>query len=159
MEKTIVIYFSATGATKRMAEKIAATIGADIFEIEPAIKYTDDDLKWPSRSNRSFLEMKNRAYRPPVSNRLENIDEYDRIILGFPVWYFTAPTVVNTFIEENDFTGKDVYVFVTSGVTNADKSLKDLRKLYPNINFVKGKRFNGSFYAKEILEWLDTYTV
>lgn len=157
MSKTLVAYFSATGATKRLAEKIAKTLDADLFAIEPAIEYTFEDLKWPSRDNRSCIEMKNRKYRPRVLKRLGNIDSYDIVFLGFPVWYYTAPTIINSFIEENDLSGKDVYVFVTSGVNTANKSLKDLRKAYPEINFVGGKRFNGAFYQREVHNWLSEY--
>ena len=154
MGKTLVAYFSASGATKRLAEKISDTLEADIFEIEPVAKYTYDDLKWPSRNNRAFKEMKNKNYRPCVVSKLDNADDYDRVFLGFPVWYYTAPTIVNTFLEENDLSGKDTYVFVTSGVTSVDKSFKDLKKAYPNINFVSGRRFNGGFYPREVWNWL-----
>ena len=132
MGKILVSYFSATGATKRLAQKIAGVLDADIFEIEPEVKYTNEDLRWPSRNNRSCIEMKNKRFRPLVSNKLDNSEEYDEILIGFPVWYDTAPTIVNTFIEENDLDGKVAYVFVTSGVTSVDKSFKDLKKMYPN---------------------------
>lgn len=154
MGKILVCYFSATGATKRLAERIAGLLKADIFEIEPVIKYTNEDLKWPSRTNRSCEEMKNKRFRPLIVNKLENSDEYDTLLIGFPVWYYTAPTIINTFIEENNLKGKKVYVFVTSGATSVDKSFKDLKRMYPEINFVSGKRFNGSFYTKEVLDWV-----
>lgn len=159
MGKTLVTYFSATGATKRLAEKIANTLRADVFEIEPVIKYTEEDLRWPSRNNRACVEMKNRDFRPLVSNRLNNADEYDTIFIGFPVWYYTAPTIINTFIEENNLVGKEIYVFVTSGVNSVDKSLNDLKKAYPNISFVSGKRFSGAFYEKEVYNWLNESAV
>lgn len=154
MGKILVCYFSATGATKRLAERIAGLLKADIFEIEPVIKYTNEDLKWPSRTNRSCEEMKNKRFRPLIVNKLENSDEYDTLLIGFPIWYYTAPTIINTFIEENNLKGKKVYVFVTSGATSVDKSFKDLKRMYPEINFVSGKRFNGSFYTKEVLDWV-----
>lgn len=154
MSKILVCYFSATGATKRLAERIAGVLRADIFEIEPVVKYTSDDLKWPSRDNRSCQEMKNKKFRPLVLNKLDNADEYNTIVIGFPVWYFTAPTIINSFIEENNLNGKKAYVFVTSGATSVDKSFRDLKKAYPSISFVSGKRFNGSFYNKEILDWV-----
>ncbi|MBR3002553.1 MAG: flavodoxin [Clostridia bacterium] len=155
MNKTLVAYFSATGATKRLAERIAKTLEADIFEIKPAVEYTYEDLKWPSRDNRSCIEMKNKKFRPGVLNKLENSAEYDEIFLGFPVWYYTAPTIVNTFIEENNLEGKDIYIFVTSGVTSVERSLKDLKKTYPNISFISGKRFHGRFYEREVFNWLN----
>ena len=154
MGKILVCYFSATGATKRLAEKIADVLNADIFEIEPVVKYTNDDLRWPSRDNRSCKEMKNKRFRPLVLNKLENSEDYDTVLIGFPVWYFTAPTIINSFIEENNLRGKKAYVFVTSGATTVDKSFRDLKKAYPEVGFVSGKRFNGSFYSREVLEWV-----
>lgn len=155
MGKTLVAYFSATGATGRLAERIADTLNADLFQIEPAAKYTYEDLRWPSRNNRSCLEMKNKSYRPQVMNTPDNMEEYDTVFLGFPVWYYTAPTIINTFIEGNNFEGKNTYVFVTSGVNSVDRSLKDLKRAYPNINFVSGKRFSGAFYPKEVFKWIN----
>lgn len=154
MSKVLVSYFSATGATKRLAEKIAGVLHADIFEIQPEIKYTPEDIRWPSRTNRSCVEMKNKKFRPLISNKLDNTNDYDTIFLGFPVWYYTAPTIINTFIEENHLEGKKAYVFVTSGVTSVDKSLKDLKKAYPSISFVSGKRFSGTFREKDVLNWV-----
>lgn len=155
MSKELVAYFSATGATKRLAQKIAKTLDADIFEIEPTVSYTEEDLKWPSRNNRSCIEMKNKRFRPLVSNKIDKIEEYDSIFLGFPIWYYTAPTIINTFIEENNLMGKPIYVFVTSGVNSVDKSFKDLQRKYPNINFISGKRFSGAYYEKELFNWLE----
>lgn len=155
MKNVLVVYFSATGATMRLAEKIAETLDADIFEIKPVVKYTNEDLKWPSKDNRSFIEMKNKNFRPRVLNKLKNVDDYDTIFLGFPIWYDTAPTIVNTFIEENNLVGKDAYVFATSGATGVDKSLKDLRNAYPYMTFISGKRFNGKFYPKDFLNWIN----
>ena len=151
MKKFLVSYFSATGATKRLAERLAKALYADLFEIEPEVKYTESDLVWPSKTNRAYREMRNKNFRPLVARKLENIDDYDSILLGFPIWYNTAPTIINTFLEENDLSGKNVYLFVTSGATKVDKSLKDLRSMYPNINFIGGKRFHGSFMPNELL--------
>ena len=158
MGKILVCYFSATGATKRLAEKISGVLHADIFEIEPVVKYTKDDLKWPSKNNRSCMEMKNKKFRPLVLNKVENSDQYDVVVIGFPIWYFTAPTIINSFIEENNLLGKRVYIFATSGATTVDKSVRDLKRTYPEIEFVSGKRFNGSFYKKEILDWVKWYS-
>ena len=154
MSKTLVAYFSATGATKRLAQKLSKLLHADIFEIEPEVKYTEEDLRWPDKGNRACMEMKNKRFRPLVLNKLEDVSKYDKVLLGFPVWYYTAPTIINTFLEENNLNGKDVYLFITSGATPVDKSLKDLRKSYPNVNFISGKRFNGSFMDEDVLEWV-----
>ncbi|MBQ3408547.1 MAG: flavodoxin [Clostridia bacterium] len=154
MDKILVTYFSATGATKRLAEKIAGILYADIFEIKPEITYTEEDLKWPSRTNRSFMEMRNKRFRPLIKNKLGNVGDYNIVFLGFPVWYNTAPSIINSFIEENNLTGKDVYIFVTSGAHTADKSIRDLQKTYKNINFISAKRFSGRFREKDFLEWV-----
>ena len=154
MGKTLVSYFSATGATKRLAEKIADTLDADIFEIEPVNKYTNEDLKWPSRDNRSCMEMKSKRFRPLVSKKLKNTEEYDTIFLGFPVWYYTAPTIINTFIEENDLSNKKIYIFVTSGSSTVDGSLNDLRNTYTELDVVGGKRFTKETTEEEIKDFI-----
>lgn len=155
MGKILVAYFSATGATMRLAEKISKMIDGDLFEIEPVVKYSETDLKWPSKMSRSALEMKDKDYRPAVVNKVKDIDQYDKILLGFPIWYNTAPTIVNTFIEQNNLLGKDVYIFVTSGAHTFENSIKDLQKSYPMIHFINGKRFNGSFPKKDVFEWIN----
>ena len=154
MSRVLVCYFSATGATKRLAERIAGVLKASIFEIEPTVKYTTEDLKWPSRTNRSCMEMRNKRFRPLIKNKLSNLEDYDIFLIGFPVWYYTAPTIINTFIEENNLKGKKVYIFVTSGATGVEKSVRDLKRSYPEVCIISGKRFNGSFYNKEVLEWV-----
>ena len=100
------------------------------------------------------MEMKDKKFRPLVSKKLKNTEEYDTIFLGFPVWYYTAPTIINSFIEDNNLEGKDAYVFVTSGVTSVDKSFKDLKNAYPRITFISGKRFSGRYREKDLLDWV-----
>ena len=155
MGRILVSYFSASGVTRRLAEKIARVLEADTFEIVPKIQYTTEDLKWPSKTNRSFLEMKNRSSRPKIMYRLGNPEDYDVVFLGFPIWYDAAPTIINTFIEENDLTGKDVYIFVTSGVHSVERSFRDLQRTYPYIRFISGKRFSGSFRPKDVFNWIE----
>ena len=154
MGKVLVSYFSATGATKRLAEKIANLLGAELFEIEPVEKYTLEDLDWTDKRSRSTIEMRTKNFRTSTLRKLENPDQYDTIILGFPVWWYKAPTIINTFIEENHIYGKKVYVFVTSGATGVESSFRDLKKKYPNINFISGRRFNWSFRKEEVLDWI-----
>ena len=153
--KSLVVYFSASGVTKRVAENLAKEIKADLFEIEPTVSYTSSDLDWTNQSSRSSLEMKDRSSRPAIKTNVSNIADYDTIILGFPVWWYTAPTIVNTFIESNDLTGKKINVFVTSGGSGADGSVNDLKKTYPNLNFVAGKRLSANDSGKSLTEWLD----
>ena len=155
MSKVLVCYFSASGVTKRVAEKVSNCVCGELFEIVPVDKYTDEDLDWTNKESRSTKEMEDKSSRPKVLNKVENIDDYEKIVLGFPVWWYTAPTIINTFIEENDLTGKEVYVFVTSGSSSFAGSLNDLKNTYPNINFVKGIRFTSNISDKEILDFIN----
>ena len=152
--KTLVTYFSASGTTKRVAETIATTIGGDLFEIEPQELYTSEDLNWMNKKSRSSIEMADKTSRPAIKNKVTNLNEYDRVVIGFPVWWYTAPTIINTFIEENNLSGKEIYVFVTSGGSSFGGSLKDLKNTYPELNFVSGIRFTKP-REEEILEWLE----
>ena len=154
MNKKIICYFSASGTTKKVAERIANSIGADLFEIEPTIKYTRADLNWLNRKSRSSIEMSNKDSRPEIAKKVENINDYDTVIIGFPVWWYTAPTIINTFIEENDLSNKKIYVFVTSGGSSQAKSFKDLKEKYPSLNFVDARRFKGKEDEEEYKNWL-----
>ncbi len=154
MNKTLVSYFSASGVTRSVAEKISKVVNADLFEIEPVNHYTNEDLDWNNKESRTTVEMNNKSSRPEIKNKVNNLNDYDTVIIGFPVWWYTAPTIINTFIEENDLTNKKVYIFVTSGSSSFAGSLKDLRNTYPTINFVNGKRFTGSETSDDILDWL-----
>ena len=154
MSKILVSYFSASGVTKGVAEKIAKAIDGDLFEIEPVEKYTNEDLDWTNKQSRSTIEMNNRSFRPPVLNKVSNIDKYDTIVIGFPVWWYTAPTIINTFIEENNLEGKNVYIFVTSGGSSSEGSFNDLKKAYSNVNFISSRRFRGNEPDEEYINWV-----
>ena len=154
MSNILVSYFSASGVTKGVAEKIANAVNGDLFEIEPVQKYTDEDLDWTNKQSRSTIEMNNRSFRPPVLNKVSNINEYNTVIIGFPVWWYTAPTIINTFIEENNLEGKNVYVFVTSGGSSSEGSFRDLKNTYSNINFISSKRFRGNESKEEYINWI-----
>lgn len=154
MNKNIICYFSATGTTKKVAEKLSNMISADIFEIEPVQKYTSEDLDWTNKQSRSSIEMDDENSRPEVKNKLENINDYKNVIIGFPVWWYKEPTIIDTFIEENDFSNKNVYVFVTSGGSTFAGSLKHMKEKYPSINFISGKTLN-SIDEDEIKGWLE----
>ena len=143
MSNILVCYFSATGVTRSVAINICKSLNCDLFEIEPKIKYTDNDLNWMDKQSRSSIEMKNLKFRPKVLNKVSNLNNYDTIILGFPVWWYTAPTIINSFIEENDLSLKKIYVFVTSGSSSEVKSFNDLKNEYPYLNFISCKRFTG----------------
>ena len=155
MSKILVSYFSASGVTKGVAEKIANVVEGDLFEIEPVEKYTDADLDWMDKNSRSTIEMNDKSFRPPVKSKVENIGDYDKVVIGFPVWWYTAPTIINTFIEENDLTDKSIYVFCTSGSSGVDGSLNDLKKTYSNLNFISGKRLTNNINEEEIENWIN----
>ena len=131
MKKTLVAYFSATGTTKRAAEQLAKEHNADLFEIAPEQPYTAADLDWTNKQSRSSLEMKDKSSRPAIKGTCANITDYDTVWIGFPVWWYTAPTIVNTFIEAHDLSGKVLNVFATSGGSDVKGSAADLKKAYP----------------------------
>ena len=154
MSKILVSYFSASGVTKSIAEKIANAINGDLFEIEPAQKYTLEDLDWTNKQSRSSIEMQDKTFRPQILNKVSNITEYDTVVLGFPVWWYTAPTIINTFIEENNLEGKKIYVFVTSGGSGSEGSFRDLKNTYKNLNFISNKRFTGRETDEDYINWI-----
>ena len=145
--KTLVAYFSATGTTEQVAKELADVTGGTLYEIKPEVRYTDSDLDWPDRNSRSSVEMMNRNSRPAIIKDLNDADGYDRIFIGFPVWWYTAPTIINTFIETYGFEGKTVILFATSGGSTVDKANKDFAASYPAINWKPGKTLNGASKA------------
>ena len=148
----LVVYFSASGTTKNVASEIAKGIGADLFEIEPKSAYTRADLDWTNPNSRSSVEMKNRSFRPEMKSTIDTT-QYDTSVLGCPVWWDVAPTIVNTFIEQHDLSGKRIFVFVTSGGSSVDGSVNDLRKNYPDLDFVTGKRLRLS--DTDVTSWIE----
>lgn len=154
MNKILICYFSATGKTKVVAHNIAKAIGGDLFEIGPSIKYTENDLDWEDKTSRSSIEMDNINSRPKILNKVENIDNYNTILIGYPIWWYTAPRIINTFIEENNLKNKKIYLFATSGGSGIEKSLSDLKDTYKDLNFISAKRFSGNEDANTYLNWL-----
>ena len=155
MSKILVSYFSASGVTRGVASKIATTKGADLFEIEPVIKYTDEDLDWTNPESRSSIEMNNSESRPEIKNKVSNLDVYDTILIGFPIWWDLAPTIINTFIEENNLENKKIYVFATSGSSSVDNSFNNLKNSYNNLNFISAKRLSSNVSDSDITNWLE----
>ena len=152
--KTLVAYFSATGTTEAVAKDLAEVTGATLYEIKPEVKYTAADLDWRNQASRSSVEMKDKNSRPAFVKDLKDADSYDRIFIGFPVWWYTAPTIINTFIEAYGFEGKTVIFFATSGGSTIDKANKDFPTAYPKINWKAGKTLNGASKT-EIKSWVE----
>ena len=152
--KALVTYFSASGVTRNAAKQVADIIGADLFEITPEQLYTDADLDWRDKQSRSTIEMNDKSSRPAIKDggKIENLNQYEVVYVGFPIWWYTAPTIINTFIEANDFTGKTIVPFATSGGSNIKKACEDLQAAYPNYKFGEGKLLN-SIDKAEIEKW------
>ena len=142
MKRTLVAYFSATGTTKAAAQRLAKETGADLFEIAPAVPYTSADLDWRDKQSRSTKEMQDKSSRPAIKGTCQNIADYDTVWIGFPVWWYTAPTIINTFIEAHDLSGKVLCVFATSGGSGVEGSARDLKKAYPQYNWGESRLMN-----------------
>lgn len=140
MNNNLVVYFSCSGETKKVAEELKKALNCDIFEIVPETLYTDRDLDWNDKNSRSTIEMDDESCRPAIGNKIDSIDKYDTIYLGFPIWWYTAPRIINTFLESYDFSNKKVILYCTSGGSSIDKTYNDLKNSYPNIDFIKGSR-------------------
>ena len=152
MSNVLVTYFSASGVTKNIAEKIADENGYDLFEIKPVEPYTSADLDYMDNNSRSTIEMNDRTFRPPIAETCD-VKKYDTVVIGFPVWWYTAPTIINTFIESVDLKGKTIKVFCTSGGTGIDGCVSDLQNAYPELDFAKGMRFRGN--VSNAKEWIE----
>lgn len=150
--KVLVAYFSATGTTRKVAEDLSKVMEADLFEIKPEQEYTAADLDWNDSTSRSSREMRNTDFRPPVAANVENIGEYDTVFLGFPIWWYIAPTIINTFIENNNLDGKRVICFATSGGSPIKPCVENLKKQYPSINWADGKLLNRAT-RQDLLNW------
>ena len=140
--KTLVTYFSASGVTKGAAQQLAAVAGADLHEIKPETPSTDADLDWRDEQSRSTVEMKDKNSRPAITDKLKNMQDYDVVYVGFPIWWYTAPTIINTFMEAYDFKGKTVIPFATSGGSSIKKACEDLKAAYPDVSWKEGKLLN-----------------
>ena len=140
--KTLIVYFSATGTTKAAAQKLAKEFNADLYEITPEVPYTAADLDWRDKTSRSTIEMQDKSSRPAIKGRCGNIADYDTVWIGFPVWWYTAPTIVNTFIEAHDLSGKTLNVFATSGGSDVKDSYNDLKKAYPQYTWGESRLMN-----------------
>lgn len=155
MRKTLVAFFSASGVTARLAQKLAAVTDADLFEIVPETPYTAADLDWTNKASRSSVEMNDPTSRPAVASRAADLSRYDRIFVGFPIWWYTAPTIVNTFLEQYDLTGKTVVPFATSGMSPIGRSAADLRPSAKGAQVLDGRRFSADVPVAELRQWAE----
>lgn len=150
MEKKLVAYFSASGTTKKTAEMVAEAAGADLYEITPAVAYTKADLNWMDKKSRSSVEMSDKKIRPEMTDTDAGIENYDEILLGFPIWWYVAPTIINTFLEAYDFTGKKITLFATSGGSGFGKTVQELQPSAPGAEIREGKLLNDG--SKQAIE-------
>ena len=155
MGKRLVAFFSASGNTKKIAEMIAEAGNSDLYEITPKVTYTKADLNWMDKKSRSSVEMNDKKFRPEIVDADIDINAYDEIILGFPIWWYVAPTIINTFLEAHDFSGKGIILFATSGGSGFGNTLKELQPSAPSALIKEGKLFNKAT-RQEINEWVKT---
>ena len=158
MSKTLVAYFSASGVTARLAEKVAKVVNGDLYEIVPAKPYTAADLDWTNDKSRSSVEMKNKSFRPEILGKAENMSDYDTIYLGFPIWWYVAPTIINTFLESYDLSGKTIIPFATSGSSGMGGTNAELKNSCRGAILKEGKRFSSDATEKEIETWVKGFS-
>ena len=155
MSKKLVAYFSATGKTAKVAAKLASAIGADLYEIKPEVKYTKADLNWMNKKSRSSVEMNDKSIRPAIITGDVDVSGYDTIYLGFPIWWYVAPTVINTFLEAYDFTGKKLVLFATSGGSDFGNTAAELQPSAPRAKIVEAKVLSGIITDAKIKTLID----
>ena len=155
MSRKLVAYFSASGVTAKVAKTLAEAIGADIFEIAPKVPYTEADLNWMDKNARSTIEMNDPSSRPEIAAKCDNINDYDTVFVGFPIWWYVAPTIINTFLESCDLTGKTIIPFATSGGSGMGKTNEKLAPSCRGAKLIEGKRFVSGVSAKELAAWAE----
>lgn len=155
MNRTLVAYFSASGVTAKVAERLAETIGADIFAIEPEVPYTKADLDWMDKTSRSTIEMNDPSSRPAIARERDNMEDYDTIFVGFPIWWYVAPTIINTFLESYDLTGKTIIPFATSGGSGMGKTNEKLLPSCKGAKLLDGMVLKADVSVAELDKWVD----
>ena len=156
MSKKLVAFFSASGVTASVASLLADAASADLFEIRPEVPYTSADLDWTDKKSRSTIEMNNADSRPAIIGRAENMESYDTVFLGFPIWWYREPSIIDTFLEQYDFSGKTIVLFATSGSSGFGRTAKGIAALAPQAKIIEGPVYHGSASAKKIASWLGT---
>jgi len=155
--RVLVAYFSCSGTTKKTATTIAEKIGGDLHEIKPAIPYTSADLNWNDKNSRSSIEMKDKSSRPAIANQIENMEEYDVIFVGFPIWWYVAPTIINTFLESYDLKGKIIIPFATSGGSGAGNTDQYLKvSCSKDVKWYPTTVLNGKLTSTKIAQWINS---
>ena len=156
MNKKLVAYFSASGVTEKVAKDLAEAAGADLYEIKPAEPYSKEDLNWNNRESRSSLEMNSKVSRPPLADKDAGIEKYDVIYLGFPIWWYTAPRIINTFLESYDFSGRQIILFATSGGSGFGKTKDDLKvSISKQATIMEGGLLNGKQTKESLKSWVE----
>lgn len=157
MARKLVAYFSATGVTAKVAELIADAAGADVYQIQPEVPYTAADLNWMDKNSRSSVEMNDKKIRPAMVKRNLQVEDYDVVFLGFPIWWYVAPTIINTFLESFDFAGKKIILFATSGGSGFGKTVEELKvSVTDETQIVEGKLLNGKQTLAGVSEWISS---
>ena len=157
MGDVLVAYFSASGVTAGVAKKLADAAGADLYEIAPEQVYTKADLNWMDKESRSSVEMNDRSARPAIATKVENMDQYDTVFVGFPVWWYREPSIIDTFMEAYDFGGKTVVPFCTSGSSGIGDTYKNLQELAPGATVVEGKRLAKGVSESDLSAWVKEF--
>lgn len=157
MSKKLVAYFSASGVTAKVADMLADAVGADIYEIRPEVPYTKADLNWMDKNSRSTIEMNDKTSRPTIADKDAKVEQYDTIFLGFPIWWYRAPSIINTFLESYDFSSKKVILFATSGGSKFGKTVEELKvSVSASCEIIEGKLLNGKQTIPSIREWTES---
>lgn len=157
MSKALVAYFSATETTRGLAERLAGAIDAELFRIKPKQEYTEQDLDWTKKTSRSSIEMADKNTRPAIASKIKDISEYDVIFLGFPIWWYREPSIIDTFIESYDLAGTTIVPFATSGGSGLDDADENIRKLSPMAKIEKGKKFDTSVSDAKLKKWAEKF--
>ena len=159
MSKKLIAYFSASGTTKKAAEHLAKAVGADLFEIKPVVPYSSADLNCMDKKSRSSVEMNDKSFRPAVANKVENMEQYSVIFTAFPIWWYVAPTIVNTFLEQYDLSGKTIIPLATSGSSGMGNTNKELAVSCQGAELKEGKRFPADASAEELKAWAEGFGI
>lgn len=159
MSKRLVAYFSASGVTAKTAKALAEAAEADLYEIQPQIPYTQADLNWMDKKSRSTVEMNDPDSRPVISGSVPGMEQYDVIFLGFPIWWYTAPTIIKTFLESYDMAGKKIVLFATSGGSGLGDTARTLQKVCPKAEFKGGKLLNGRQSRESLTSWIESLDI